>query len=241
MAEQRWSASIFSLYFPSLCNNAVVLFKPLFFPNLAELLISFRIKPCNLSTACLLMIHDISCFVSFIGTMVPDDFAHLHVAYPVQGTSYHSRQQHILSAVSPYSVFVPAFHILLSLFYPTHLFFTISFFSCIKWHVKEEHDSERYFCSGQLWCKISSSHSPGPCPCSLLVRSLMFHLGQVSDTNRQTRHGCRSHLRPNQLSLHLYETFCQNILHETPFIYFFCSYHFTYPWIIFLFFLACFL
>lgn len=84
----------------------------LFFPNLAELLISFRIKPCNLSTACLLMIHDISCFVSFIGTVVPDDFAHLHVAHPVQGTSYHSRQQHILSTVSPYSVLVPAFHIL---------------------------------------------------------------------------------------------------------------------------------
>lgn len=122
----------------------------LFFPNLAELLISFRIKPCNLSTACLLMIHDISCFVSFIGTMVPDDFAHLHVAHPVQGTSYHSRQQHILSAVSPYSLLVPAFHIFLALFYPIYLTVTISFFSCIKYHVKQEHDSERCFCGGQL-------------------------------------------------------------------------------------------
>lgn len=154
------------------------------------------------------MIHDISCFVSFIGTMVPDDFAHLHVAHPVQGTSYHRRQQHILSAVSPYSVLVPAFHILLALFYPIYLIFTISFFFYIKWHVKQEHDSKSCFCSGQLWCEFGSSHSPGPQPCSFLVRSLMFHLGQVSDTKRQTHHDYRSHLWPNQFlhrSLHLYK------------------------------------
>lgn len=39
--------------------------------------------------------------------MVPDDFAHLHVAYPVQGISYHSGQQYILSAVSSYTILVP--------------------------------------------------------------------------------------------------------------------------------------
>lgn len=44
--------------------------------------------------------------------MAPDDFAHLHVAHPVQGISYHSGEQCILSAVSPYSVSVPVFHIL---------------------------------------------------------------------------------------------------------------------------------
>lgn len=140
----------FSACISQACVIMLWCYLSLFFSNLAELLILFRIKPCNLSRACLLMIHDISCFVSFIGTMVPDDFAHLHVAHPVQGTSYHSRQQHILSAVSLYSVSVPAFHVFLALFYPMHLIFTIFFFSCIKWHVKQEHDSERCFCSGQL-------------------------------------------------------------------------------------------
>lgn len=43
--------------------------------------------------------------------MVPDDFAHLHMAHPVQGISYRSGKQCILSAVSPYSVSVPVFHI----------------------------------------------------------------------------------------------------------------------------------
>lgn len=105
----------------------MMLFKYLL-PNPGKLLISFRIRPCNLSRACLLMIRDM--FPVFFPLSESWFLMILHIfMWHILSREFfcHSGQQCILSAVSPYSALFPVFHSGIILSHLLHFYYFFHF------------------------------------------------------------------------------------------------------------------
>lgn len=103
-----------------------------FFPTPGRLLISLQIEPCNLSRACLLMIHDM--FPVFFPLQEPWFLMILHIF------AWHILSREFLITVAN-NVFrqlflfiqsAPVFRVHVAFLYPTHFIFTNLFFPFVK-------------------------------------------------------------------------------------------------------------